>query len=128
MAEGFLRKLAGERFESCSAGLDPKKKVHPLAVKAMDEIGIDISSQKPKSVSAYLGKETIFYIIVVCEKAQQSCPRIWPGLGAGNRYYWPFEDPANAEGTDEKKMEAFRRVRDGIKAKLIEWIDEHLNP
>jgi arsenate reductase len=125
MAEGILRKMAGDRFEGLSAGLDPKEEVHPLAIKIMKEVGIDISGQKPKSVSTYLGKESIFYIIVVCNKAQQTCPRIWPGLGDKNRYYWPFDDPADATGTEDEKLEVFRRVRNEIKEKLNDWIKSH---
>ena len=125
MAEGILRQMAGDRFEGLSAGLDPKEEVHPLAIKVMKEVGIDISGQKPKSVSTYLGKESIFYIIVVCNKAQQSCPRIWPGLGDKNRYCWPFDDPADATGTEDEKLEVFRRVRNEIKEKLNDWIKSH---
>ena len=83
MAEGLLRHLAGERFEALSAGLEPGKEVHPLAIQVMAEIGIDISSQQPKAVDVYLGKTMIHYLIIVCNKAQSTCPRIWPGLPRG---------------------------------------------
>lgn len=122
MAEGLLRKLAGDRFEVFSAGMEEKESVHPLAVKVMNEIGIDISSQKPKSLRTYLGKETILYMMVVCDKAAKTCPRVWPGLSDKNRFYWPFDDPAEATGTEDEKLIVFRRVRDEIKQKLEEWL------
>lgn len=125
MAEGILRHIAGDRFEALSAGLDPREEVHPMAIEVMKEVGIDISGQKPKPVSDFLGKETIFYIIVVCSKAHQTCPRIWPGLGDNNRYYWPLTDPSEADGTKNERLEVFRRVRNEIRAKLDDWIISH---
>ena len=122
MAEGFLREMAGDRFEVLSAGMEPQEEIHPLAVKAMEEIGIDISNQQPKGVKEYLGTEWIKWLIVVCNKAKQSCPRVWPLLADEARLYWPFDDPAEAEGTEEEKMVVFRRVRDEIKASLEEWL------
>ncbi len=125
MAEGLLRELAGDRFEVLSAGTEPATAVNPLAVRAMQEAGIDISGQKPKDISVYLGKELIHCLIIVCDKAGASCPRIWPGLIAQeNRLYWPFDDPAEAEGTEEERLEAFRRTRDGLRRKLESWVEE----
>jgi arsenate reductase len=124
MAEGLLRDLAGDRYEAVSAGLDPREEVNPLAVQAMKEIGIDISGQAPKGVKTYLGNEAIHWLIVVCNKAQQSCPTVWPMLREDARLYWPFDDPAEAEGTEEEKLGVFRRVRDEIKRKLSEWLDQ----
>ncbi len=126
IAEGFLRELAGDRFESLSAGMEAKDRVHPMAVQVMQEAGIDISDQHPKGLEEYLGKEFIHYLIVVCNKANETCPRIWPGLmSRENRFYWPFEDPASASGTEEEQLDYFRRVRDEIREKLAEWIKEH---
>ena len=126
MAEGFLREMAGDRFEPLSAGMEAKDRVHPLAVEAMQEIGIDISGQRPKGVEEYLGKTLIHYLIVVCNKANETCPRVWPGLiEENNRYYWPFKDPAAAEGSEEEQLAHFRKVRNEIKDKLEEWIGEH---
>jgi arsenate reductase len=122
MAEGLLRHFSKERLEACSAGLTPKVQVHPLAIKVMEEIGIDISDRKPKGVGTYLGKEAIAVIITVCSKAEESCPRIWPGLSEKNRLYWPFADPAEAEGTEEEKMAVFRQVRDQLRDKIIDWL------
>lgn len=127
MAEGFLRSECNNLFEAYSAGMEPAPVVHPLAVEVMSEIGIDISSQKPKGISDYLGKESILYMIVVCDKAKKSCPRIWPGLPDSNRYYWPFDDPAEAPGSDEEKRVVFRRVRDEIHEQVKSWIETHKN-
>ncbi len=123
IAEGFLRQMAGDRFEVMSAGTEPASEINPLAIEVMQEAGIDISSQHPKDLTLYLGKEFIHYLIIVCNKAQETCPRIWPGLfNQDNRLYWPIDDPASVEGTDEEKREAFRRSRNEIKQKLESWM------
>ena len=122
MAEGLLRHLAGERFEALSAGLEPNDEVHPLAIQVMKEIGIDISSQQPKAVELYLGKRMIHYLMVVCNKAQSTCPRIWPGLPNEKRYYWPVNDPAAISGTVEEQLAVFREVRDELKEKITSWL------
>jgi arsenate reductase len=124
MAEGLLRYLAGERFEALSAGLEPGNEVHPLAIQVMAEIGIDISSQQPKAVDLYLGKIMIHYLIVVCNKAQSTCPRIWPGLPNEKRYYWPVNDQASITGTTEERLAVFREVRDKKKKKITSWLNE----
>ena len=126
MAEGLLRDMAGDRFEPLSAGMEAKDRVHPMAVQVMREAGIDISSQQPKGLEKYLGKELIHHLIVVCNNANQTCPRIWPGLlSQDSRFYWPFDDPAGASGTEEEQLDYFRRVRDEIRDKLEAWIKEH---
>ena len=119
MAEGILRKYAGDRFHVYSAGLNPDR-IHPMVEPVMREIGIDISGQRSKSVQEYLGKLTAHYVIIVCENAERNCPKIFPGIG--ERLYWPFDDPAAVEGTEEGRLEAFRRVRDQIDARLREWL------
>lgn len=123
MAEGLLREMAGDRFEAMSAGLEPREEVHPLAVEAMREIGIDIGFQKPKAVDVYLGRVHVHHLIVVCNKAQATCPRVWPGLADGNRHYWPVDDPAEATGGKDAELAAFRSVRDELQQKLRDWID-----
>jgi arsenate reductase len=122
MAEGFLRRYGSAEFIAYSAGLAPEKKVHPLAVKVMEEIGIDISEQQPKGVGDFLGRESINIIITVCHKAEESCPRIWPGVTERNRLYWPFEDPAMFDGSNKEKLSMFRSVRDQIRNKVKEWL------
>ena len=109
MAEGFLRAYGSDMFEAHSAGTKPST-LNPLAVEVMREIGIDVSSQRSKNVTEYLG--THFPIIVtVCDNAREQCP-IFPGPSF--RDHWPFEDPALATGTHEQRLAVFRRVRDAI--------------
>jgi arsenate reductase len=122
MAEGFLRHYAGDRFEVHSAGTDPKGEVHPLAVAAMSEIGIDISRQHPKDLKEFLGRMQVRFLIIVCSGADESCPRIFPGLS--ERLYWPFDDPAAFAGTPEDTLAEFRRVRDEIKDRIVQWLKE----
>ena len=110
MAEGLLRHLAGDRFESYSAGTEATH-VRPLAVRAMDEIGIDISGQESKTLNRYLGVP-FDYVVTVCDEANEACP-FFPG--AKNRLHWSFEDPAQATGSEEERLAAFRRVRDEIR-------------
>ncbi|MEI8033691.1 MAG: arsenate reductase ArsC [Chlorobiaceae bacterium] len=124
MAEGLLRHLAGDRFEPMSAGLEPAHALHPLAVRVMAGIGIDISNQRPKGVEHYLGKTMIHYLIIVCDKAQKSCPRVWPGLADEKRYFWPLKDPSVVSGTIEEKVAAFRTVREELRETLISWVQE----
>ncbi len=121
MAEGILRKLVGDQFNIYSAGLDPRA-IHPMVEPVMQEIGIDTSAQRSKSVQQYLGKLTAHYLIVVCERAERNCPKLFPGMG--ERMFWPFDDPAALEGTEEEQMEVFRRVRDEIAARLRAWLHE----
>jgi arsenate reductase len=113
MAEGLLRYLAGDRFEAMSAGTEATH-VKPLAIRAMDEIGVDISGQESKTLERYLD-EPIDYVITVCDDANEACP-FFPG--AQNRLHWSFEDPSRAEGSDEERLAVFRRVRDGIKDRV----------
>lgn len=121
MAEGLLRYLAGDLFEVYSAGLDPKG-VNPFAVKAMDEIGVDIRGQRSKSMLEYLGKAHFDWVITVCANAEEHCPApLWSG---GTKDHWPFDDPAAVEGSDTDKLAAFRDIRDQIKARLEPWIAE----
>jgi arsenate reductase len=120
MAEGLLRHYASDRFAVYSAGTDPKHEVHPLAVRVMDEIGIDISTQRPKSLDQYLGRLALQHLIIVCDGANASCPRIWPMMQ--ERHYWPFDDPAVFVGDDEDTFAEFRRVRDEIRQRLLDWL------
>jgi arsenate reductase len=119
MAEGFLKRYGGEEYVVHSAGTEPAAQVHPLAVQVMDEIGIDISQQRPKALANYLGHIPVRHLIIVCDKANGSCPRIWPGTLS--RTYLPFDDPAAFEGTAEETLEEFRRVRDLIGDVMGSW-------
>ena len=120
IAEGLLRHYAGERFNVYSAGTDPKDEVHPLAVRVMDEIGIDISAQRPKALDQYLGRLALQHLIIVCDGANASCPTIWPMMQ--ERHYWPFDDPAAFVGDEDETLAEFRRVRDEIRQRLLEWL------
>jgi arsenate reductase (thioredoxin) len=120
MAEGFLRQHGGDMFNVHSAGTDPAERVHPIAVEVMAEKGIDIGEQRPKSVGEFLGKLPVRHLIIVCEGANESCPRIFPGMI--HRHLWPFDDPATFKGTPEATKEKFRAVRDEIEAKIKDWV------
>jgi len=120
MAEALLRKCAGDRFEACSAGLEPTP-IHPYARKVMAEIGIDMAGQRAKSVKEFLGKMNPAYVIVVCEKARQRCPTVFPATGA-TLLAWPIADPAEAEGGEEEILRRFREARDQIEARIGEWL------
>ncbi len=109
MAEGYLRSVAGERFEAMSAGIEPKG-LNPLAVEVMEEIGIDISRQKSKDVVSLLGQH-VPYVVTVCDNAKERCP-IFPGTW--KFLHWSLKDPASAAGNREQTLEVFRRVRDEI--------------
>ena len=117
MAEGLLNHLGSGRWKAQSGGIFPSY-VHPLAIKAMEEIKIDISQQTSKSMDQFVNGK-FDYIITLCDEAAKSCPAFG---GQGKRLHWPFEDPAGAIGTVEKRLAVFRRVRDGIKRKLEEFL------
>lgn len=120
MAEGFFREYASDRFDVYSAGTEPKREVHPLAVEVMRDLGIDISQQRPKDVKEFLGRLPVRYLIIVCSGANENCPRIFPGLT--ERLFWPFDDPAQFKGSPEATLAEFRRVRDEIKNRVLEWL------
>jgi len=117
MAEGLMRSLGEWNWKVRSAGIFPSY-VHPLAIRAMDEIGIDISGQMSKSMDQFLNEE-FDYVITLCDHAAMACP-VFPGRG--KRIDWSFEDPASAIGTIEERFVVFRRVRDEIKAKIEEFL------
>jgi arsenate reductase len=113
MAEGLLRHLAGDRFEIMSAGTEATS-VRPEAIRAMADLGVDISGQSSKTLERYLG-EPFDYVVTVCDDTNESCP-VFPG--AENRLHWSFQDPSRAEGSEEKRLEVFRKVRDEIQARI----------
>jgi arsenate reductase (thioredoxin) len=122
MAEAFLREYHDDQYEAHSAGTEPKDKVHPLAVRVMNEIGIDISKQRPKTTKEYLGHLPVRHLLIVCDNANKTCPRIWPGTFT--RTFMPFDDPAAFEGGEEEKLAVFRRVRDQIGKAMRDWKPE----
>lgn len=111
LAEGIFRAAAGDNFMVASAGSKPAGYVHPLAIKAMQEIGIDISAHHSKHLSDFLN-QPVETVITVCGNADQACP-MFPGQV--NRYHWGFDDPAHAMGTADEQFAVFRRVRDEIR-------------
>jgi arsenate reductase (thioredoxin) len=113
MAEGLLRHLAGDRFEVMSAGTEATF-VRPETIKAMAELGVDISGQESKTLERYLG-EPFDYVVTVCDDANEACP-VFPG--AERRLHWSFRDPSRAEGSEEERLEVFRTVRDEIQARI----------
>ena len=112
LAEAILRKALGEGYEVASAGSKPAGYVHPLAIKALAEIGLDISSHHSKHLDEFLTQD-VETVITVCGNADQVCP-MFPGQM--NRHHFPFDDPAHATGSEEEQMAVFRRVRDEIRA------------
>ena len=121
MGEALLRKYGGERFEAQSAGIAPKG-INPYTVQVMAEIGIDLSGQRSKSVTEFLGRAPVEYLITVCSDADQNCPTFPQRVG--QRLHWPFEDPAAFAGSPEERLDKFRAVRDAMEKKVREWVEE----
>jgi arsenate reductase len=121
MAEAILKTLGDDRFEVYSAGAKPTL-VHPSAIQVMTEAGIDILGQRSKSVAEFAGQE-FDYVVTLCgDTAKDVCPAF---IGeVKQRLHWNFADPAEAQGSDEEKLEVFRKVRDQIKARLEEFVKE----
>jgi arsenate reductase len=120
MAEALLRALAGDAFEAYSAGSVPRE-LHPLALAAMAECGIDISDQQPKGLKEFIGVAEFAHVITVCDRDEKAC-RVFPGKGS--REYWPMSDPATAQGSAEERLVAFREVRDHLEARMRSWLLE----
>ena len=119
MAEGLLRTLGGDRFDVASAGTVATR-VHPLAIRVMSEIGIDLGRHTSKTLDRFLG-EPWDYVITVCDPAGERCP-IFPGRAT--RIHWSFEDPSAASGDEAERLAVFRRVRDAIGQRLRAWLAE----
>jgi arsenate reductase (thioredoxin) len=111
MAEGILRAAAGDVLDVQSAGSKPAGYVHPLAIRALGEIGIDLSSHHSKHLDEFLSSD-VETVVTVCGNADQVCP-MFPGQV--NRHHWGFDDPAHATGSEDEQMAVFRRVRDEIR-------------
>lgn len=110
MAEGLLRNLADDRYDAFSAGTEATH-VRPLAIKAMAELGIDISSQESKTLDRYLD-DPFDTVVTVCDQAAEACP-VFPG--AKRRLHWSFPDPSKAQGSEEQQLAVYREVRDDIR-------------
>lgn len=118
MAEGLLRAAAGDRFEVESAGTQPVG-MNPDAVVAMSELGIDIASQRSKSLTQFLDQR-FDYVITVCDRARESCP-VFPGTAT--LLHWSLDDPAAVQGPDEERRAVFHRVRDEIADRVRRFVD-----
>lgn len=119
MGEGLFRAEGGSLFEVFSAGTKPSS-VRPEAIAVMREIGIDIGAQRSKSVDQYSG-QSFDYVVTVCDNARDACPVFPAGT---SRLHWSFEDPAAAEGTEEQRLAAFRRIRDQIQERVKAFLRE----
>lgn len=120
MAEGLVNKFLGDRWEAHSAGTQPAGYVHPLAIRAMDELGIDIKAQRSKSVGEFRDGDPDL-VITLCDSAAKTCP-VW--LGKGRVVHVGFPDPAAATGGEAQRLEAFRRVRDAIQEQVLPYLEE----
>jgi len=119
MAEGLVNHQRGDEWHAVSAGTHPTGYVHPVAIAALKEIGVDISAARSKSADGF--RDVPFDLVVtVCDDAAENCP-LW--LGQGKRAHLGFPDPAKASGDDEQVMAEFRAVRDAIRARVIPFLD-----
>jgi arsenate reductase len=121
MAEAIFRRKAADAFDIYSAGSEPRE-IHPLTIRVMNEVGIDVSGQRSKDLRQFLGRLPVHFAIFVCQQAEDSCPINWPG--ALQRLKWPFEDPAACDGTEQQRIAKFRSVRDQIRAKIDAWMTD----
>lgn len=119
MAEGLVNRFLGDRWEASSGGTHPAGYVHPLAIQAMAELGIDISGQHSKSVEEFRGR-SFDVVITLCDTAAQTCP-LW--LGPGRAIHLSFPDPAQADGIPMDRLEAFRQVRDAIWERVLGYLE-----
>ena len=120
MAEGLLRKMAGDQYEVFSAGTSPKG-LHPLSVEVMKELDIDVSHHNSKDLQIFT-RQRFDFVITVCDRAKQQCP-VFPGSTA---IHWGFDDPAEAVGDPETQIRAFRTVRDEIMQRLRLFVAANL--
>ena len=121
MAEGLWNELGRGVWTAESAGSKPSGYVHPLAIEAMREIGLEIAVGRSKSLAEFRD-QSFELVITVCDHAKESCP-VFPG--AKQLLHWPFEDPADATGTDAERLVQFRRVRDQIRERIAAWLREN---
>jgi arsenate reductase (thioredoxin) len=122
MGEAFLRAFASDHFDVFSAGTQPKDDILPQIREVMAEIGLSMEGQYSKSVNEYLGKFNFAYTVTVCGQAEEQCPRIF--LSMGKHMFWPFEDPAAVEGTQDEVLAKVRAIRDQMAAKIQSWLSE----
>ena len=114
MAEGLLNHFFGDRYEAFSAGTEATR-VHPLAIQAMQRLGIDISGHQSKTTNSFAGRE-FDVVLTVCDDANESCP-FFPTHG--QRLHWSLEDPSAATGTEAERLAVFEKIRDQIRDKIV---------
>lgn len=119
MAEAWFTELSDGAWRAESAGSNPAGYVHPMAISAMGEVGIDLSANASKHIDKFAA-DRFDLVVTVCDSARASCP-VLPG--AEQTLHWPFADPADAVGTDAEKIGAFRDVRDQIRDKIASWLN-----
>jgi arsenate reductase (thioredoxin) len=120
MAEAFLREYGGTEFEVYSAGLQPRE-IDSLTIEVMEEVGIDLANHNSEPFRKYWGKMLYDYLVIMCKKADNEC-LFFPGVG--HRLVWPFDDPGLNEIQQNRRIEAFRRTRDLIRKRIMEWIKD----
>jgi len=123
MAEAFLRAYAGEHFDVYGAGLKPQE-INSLTTRVMAERGFDLAGQRAKGLDEFLGQVHFGYLVTECQRAQEEYP-VFPFVHS--RLSLPFEDPAKAEGSEEVRLDAFRRVRDEIDERIRHWVQDELH-
>jgi arsenate reductase len=119
MAEGLWRKLGGSEWEAVSAGSDPSGYVQPLAIRAMQEVGVDLGDARSKSAAEF-ADHAFDLVVTVCDHARESCPAF---PGAARTLHWPFEDPSDAPGSEPERLAEFRRIRDRIEARIRRFLE-----
>ncbi|MBR9984666.1 MAG: arsenate reductase ArsC [Desulfosarcina sp.] len=125
IAEAYLREIYGDHFEIESAGMEPAEGINPLVVAVMQEVGLDLSKKKPQSVFELFKQGRIYgHVVTVCHDSESKCP-LFPGIT--KRWHWPFPDPATVKGTQSEKLAAVRRIRDAIKAWLLDPPDNTID-
>ena len=124
MAEGMVNHFLGDTWEARSAGVHPAPRVHPLAVQAMAELGIDISAQRPKHLATFQG-QPFDLVMTLCDEAAAECP-LW--LGGGRQVHIAFPDPAAASGSETEQLAVFRQVRDAIREQVLGYLRGIENP
>ncbi len=123
MAEAILRHRAGDDFEVYSAGLQPAR-IHPMTRQVLDELGVDTASLAAKDLRCFLGRKTLHYAIILSRPDEPDGPNMYPF--ALKTLKWPFENPADFEGTEAERLNAFRRVRDRIDKQIEAWLASEL--
>jgi arsenate reductase (thioredoxin) len=119
MAEAFLRRHGADHFTIHSAGLHPTE-IHPFTRRVMADIDLPLEGHRAKPVRDFLGKLPVHHLIIVRERTERECPKLF--LGAMRRHFWPFSDPAAIEEEPTGQLAAFRASRDDIQGRVLEWL------